>query len=286
MIAAVGFNARSIFVRESAVREEYAYRLPLQHEGYLNASPQKSGTGVRYVAFTLDGYHLTTEDGSSFSIDPAAGAADDDLSFANGAGGTGGSGRLFVERAKSPLSEIIDINSPAHAVIEDARDPMLSADDSNLGFIRDDHGRGRLIVREAFQSGSATDVALTPPSMDVYEASFVSGGEYAFSAVNGNDSAQIYLTDGKHKNEPLSLGESRYPALSPDGRWLAYSHFERGAWNLWIRDQKTGETTRVGNVPCNEIEPGWESDSKTLLYSTDCGRSLWFTTVARRQVIP
>ncbi len=67
--------------------------------------------------------------------------------------------------------------------------------------------------------------------------------------------------------------------------WLAYSHFERGAWNLWIRNQKTGETERIGNVPCNEIEPGWESDSKTLLYSTDCGRSLWFTAVARRQVI-
>jgi hypothetical protein len=28
------------------------------------------------------------------------------------------------------------------------------------------------------------------------------------------------------------------------------------------------------------------NDSKTLLYSTDCGRSLWFTAIARRRVIP
>jgi len=286
MFAAVVFNTRSTFLRESAVRAEYAYRLPLQHEGYLSANPQQAGTGVRYVAFTLDGYHLTTEEGNSSRIDPAAGAADDDLSFASGTGGTGGSERLIAERAKSPLSEIIDVNSPDHAVIEDARDPMLSADGSSLGAIRDDHGRGQLMMRTAFQSGSATDIALTPPSLNVFEASFLSQKEYAFAAVSSEEPAQIYLKDGTHQNEPLALGESRYPALSPDGRWLAYSHFERGAWNLWVRNQKTGETKRIGKVPCNEIEPGWESDSKTLLYSTDCGRSLWFTAIARRQVIP
>jgi Tol biopolymer transport system component len=67
---------------------------------------------------------------------------------------------------------------------------------------------------------------------------------------------------------------------------MAYSHFEQGAWNLWIRDQRTGVTRRIADEPCNQIQPSWESDSKTLLYSTDCGRSLWFTAVARRIVIP
>jgi Glycosyltransferase family 87/WD40-like Beta Propeller Repeat len=286
MITAIVFNAHSTFVRESAVREEYAYRLPLQHEGYLNANPQQAAIGIRYIAFTLDGYRLITEDKDSLWADPAAGSSDDDLSFASGAGSAGGSGHLFAERAKSPLSEIIDLNSPVHATIEDARDPMLSADGSSLAFIRDDHGRGQLMARSAFQSGSATEVALTPRSMNVYEATFLSEGEYAFAAASNEKPAQIYLTDGTYENEPLALGESRYPALSPDGQWLAYSHFERGAWNLWIRNQKTGKTERIGNVPCNEIEPGWEGDSKTLLYSTDCGRSLWFTAVARRQVIP
>ncbi len=57
-------------------------------------------------------------------------------------------------------------------------------------------------------------------------------------------------------------------------------------WNLWLRDQGTGVTRRIADVPCNQIEPAWENDSKTLLYGTDCGRSLWFTAVARRRVIP
>ena len=41
---------------------------------------------------------------------------------------------------------------------------------------------------------------------------------------------QIYLTDGMHANAPLPLGESRYPALSADGRWMAYSHL--GEWRM------------------------------------------------------
>jgi len=84
---------------------------------------------------------------------------------------------------------------------------------------------------------------------------------------------------------PLALGESRYPALSPDGQWMAYSHFDHGAWNLWLRNERTGATRRIANVPCNQIQPAWEPDSKTLLYSTDCGRSLWFTAIARRKVV-
>jgi Tol biopolymer transport system component len=66
---------------------------------------------------------------------------------------------------------------------------------------------------------------------------------------------------------------------------MAYSHLEDGVWNLWLRDEMTGATRRIADTPCNQIQPTWEQDSKTLLYTTDCGRSLWFTAIARRQVI-
>ena len=142
------------------------------------------------------------------------------------------------------------------------------------------------MVRRAFQSDAAVEAALTPFSLNIYEASFLSEKEYAFSAVEDGRPPEIYLTDRAHSNVPLALGESRYPALSPDGRWMAYSHLERGMWNLWVRDQTTGVTRRIADVPCNQIQPAWENDSKTLLYGTDCGRSLWFTAVALRRVIP
>jgi hypothetical protein len=279
MILSAVFTARSTLLRERAVRSDYRYRLPLSTQGYLNANPQSTGTGVRFIALTLGGYRLVTTNDNAMQADPTRGSPEDDLSF------TAGFGHIWVEKGLSPHSRIIDRNT-LRPVVHDAREPMLSADGKSLAFVRDDYGRGRLIVRTSFQSNTVDEAALTPASLNVYEATFLSRGEYAFSAVQGRHFPQLFLTDGSHSNTPLVLGQSRYPALSPDGRWMAYSHFEHGEWNLWIRNQQTGITHRIADVPCNQIQPSWESDSKTLLYSTDCGRSLWFTAIARRRVVP
>jgi Glycosyltransferase family 87/WD40-like Beta Propeller Repeat len=281
MIAAVILNTSSTLHLERAEREEYAYRLPLQTQGFLNSSPQSTGTGVRYSAFTLTGYHLVTQEQSGgVWFDPPTVGPFDDLSF------TSGYGHIWVERASSPGSQIVDLQEPSRPVIDDGREPMLAADGRSLAFLRDDHGRGRLLVRRAFQSNAASDVALTPPRLNVYEASYVSEGRYAFSAVADGRPPEVYLTDATHTNSPIGLGESRYPSISPDGKWMAYSRLGHGMWNLWLRDQETGTTRRIADAPCNQIQPSWEGDSKTILYDTDCGRSVWFTAVARRRVIP
>lgn len=279
MIVAVAVNIHSTWARESAVRQEYAFRLTAEPQGYLNEFAQQAGEGMRYISFTLDGYHLMAHDAPAVS-DLSSDSGDDDLSYAFN------SRRLVVERGRALQSEIVDAADPRHSVIHNARDPMFSVDGRSIAFIRDDRGRGELFLRPNFNASVPADRALTPPSLNVYEVSFLSPAIYAYTASNRGEPPQIYLTDATHANLPLGLGESRYPALSPDGAWLAYSRMENSAWNLWIRNEKTGATHRIGNVPCNETQPSWMSDSKTLLYSTDCGRNLWFTAIARRQVIP
>ena len=141
------------------------------------------------------------------------------------------------------------------------------------------------MLRPAFQSSTA-EVRLTPVQWNVYEASFHSDNEYAVSAVENGALPKIILMDPRQKNIPIMIAASRYPALSPDGQWLAYSHLDNGFWNLWLRDETSGYQRRITTVPCNQIQPSWESDSKTLLYGTDCGRSVWFTAIARRKVLP
>jgi hypothetical protein len=233
----------------------------------------------------LNGYHLVTAEKNGVWIDPAIDSPGDDLSFTTGFGNLRNEETL-VERAVSPHSTIVDVRAPSHVLVTGAREPMLSTDGRSVAFVRGDHGRGRLAVQSAFESDAPGESALTPPSLNVYEASFLSKSEYAFSAVSQRRPPQIYLSDATHTNAPLALGESRYPALSPDGQWLAYSRLENGVWNLWLRNQKTGATRRIANLPCNQIQPAWERDSKTLLYSTDCGRSLWFTAISRRRAVP
>ena len=281
MVVSVILSTRSTLYLERAEREEYAFRLPLQTQGYLNSSPQSTGTGVRYSAFTLTGYHLVTQEQSGVWFDPPDQAPFDDLSFASG------SGHIWVERASSPRSQIVDLHEPSRSVIDDGREPMVSADGISLAFLRDNHGRGQLMVRRAFQSKASSEMRLTAPGLNVYEASYVSEENYVFSAVvDGLLPPTIYLTDANHTNSPIGLGESRYPAISPDRKWMAYSRLDHGVWNLWVRDQGTGATRRIADVPCNQIQASWEADSRTLLYGTDCGRSVWFTAVARRKVIP
>lgn len=280
MIMSLVWSVPATFRLERAERQEFAYRVPLQAPGFLYASPQSAGAEVRYVAFTIKGYRLVKQNRGSISLNPSDDAPYDDLSF------TAGPSAVLVEHARNVNSQIVNLQAPSSPVVENGRDPMLSANGEDLAFIRDDHGHGRLMIRRAFHSTNSTDVALTPAQLNVYEASFLSDKKYAFSATENDGLPQIYLTDSTHRSAPLLLEDVRYPALSPDARWLAYSRLDHGVWKLWVRNEQTGGERRIANVPCNQIQPSWEEDSKTLLYGTDCGRSLWFTAVARRRVIP
>jgi hypothetical protein len=276
MVAAVLLNVHSTLQREQAIRQEFAYRVPLDTRFLLNGDPVAAGSATNYVAGSEKGYRLVTA-GTTTWIDPSP---DDDLSF------TAGPRQALVEKARSDFSEIVDPLDLGKSIVEDGRNPMLSIDGHNLAFVRADHGRGRLMVLSSFQSDHSTEAALTPPSVNVYDASFISPRDFAVSGAEDGRPPRIYLTDQTHQNTPLDLGESRYPALSPDRHWMAYSHLENGVWNLWILDRQTGATRRVADVPCNQIESSWEVDSKTIVYADDCGRSLWFTAIARRLVIP
>jgi hypothetical protein len=278
MAATALLSVRSTLRLERGERQEYTYRVPIKTQGFLNENPQATPHGIRYSAFMLNGYQVLTQNDETPTL--ASGVSEtDELSFASA------SNRVLIERAGTVQSDIIDIADPSHVIVSRAREPMLSSDGVDLAFLRDDHGRGQLMLRHAFNSNTA-EIPLTAPRLNVYEASFHSDYEYAFSATELNGTARIFVTDSAHTDAPVLASQSRYPAISPDGKWMAYSHLEHGVWNLWLRNQTTGASQRVADVPCNQIQPSWESDSKTLLYGTDCGRSIWFTAIARRKVLP
>jgi Tol biopolymer transport system component len=94
------------------------------------------------------------------------------------------------------------------------------------------------------------------------------------------------MESGEMTVRSLGLDGARYPAVSPDGRWLAYAQMRGGSWNLWLRDLASGATRRITDADCNTTEPAWAADSKTLVYASDCGRALSFSALSRRRVVP
>ncbi len=265
--------------RLRGIDEEFAYRLPDHSDAFLSGVPQRFQGDVTRVAMRPNGYRVLQGDSTSaWSVAwPESVVGPDEIAFA-------ANGRdLFVEQA-ARHSRIVSRNSPGF-VIDDAESPTISADGDSLAYIRVRLGRGRLYVRSLRNDQTAGE-PVTPVPLRIEEAAFLGDGSMVVAArEDGTSGSSLWrIFPGKQPTR-MGVGEARYPAASPDGRWLAYSVLEGGAWHLAVLDLKSGERRMITRAACNAIEPAWESDSKTLLYGSDCGRALWFTTVSRRTVV-
>ena len=100
------------------------------------------------------------------------------------------------------------------------------------------------------------------------------------SATQNSGRSGLFAVSRTGQIEPMNTGESRYPAVSPDGRWLAFSGLESGNWNLFLRELATGATHRLTNTPCNQIEPAWEA----RLQNPPLWQRLWALLVVHRHL--
>ena len=267
--------------------DDYRWRVPTPEEAYMAVHPAMQGDALLFIAMHGDGYHAATERGG---VTQFSSGGEEELAV------TAAGGERWVERAG--LQSTIVSTLTGRSGIAEAELPEASSDGRWLAYLKEDHGRARLWVRGLGQAdGSGTaDRQVTPPELNVLEMSFEPSGDIVFAATSGGR-AGLFVADSAY--DPKGTGsvrtwsvrsiggeEARYPAVSPDGRWLAYSQFEDGNWNLWLRDLTSGDKQRLTHAACNTTEPAWSADSKTLVYASDCGRALWFSALCRRRVIP
>jgi len=107
-----------------------------------------------------------------------------------------------------------------------------------------------------------------------------------FAAAEEHHGPHLFrIKDADHLRQ-IMAEEARYPSVSPDGQWLAYSRQSGGVWNLWLRRMNSGDEGRVTSADCNDVSPSWESDSRTLLFSSDCGRAFGLTALYRQRLLP
>ncbi len=182
------------------------------------------------------------------------------------------------------LHSVLEPSPVSGPSILDAESPASLENGIKLAFLREIGGRKHLFVRDLARPGEPDRQLTTGTSpWNVEEIAVSPSRSLVVSATKGGDSSRLYEVHGVDQLELLPVGEARYPAISPDGHWLAFSIFRSGYWNLSLRDLSTGATRRLTNVACDQTAPAWMPDSNTLLYSSDCGRALGFTAVCRRR---
>ncbi len=85
---------------------------------------------------------------------------------------------------------------------------------------------------------------------------------------------------------PSSVAAPAESAVSPDGKWMAFSSPQTGSKQVWLRNVATGDAKQLTGGNCNSSSPAWELDSQAILFASDCGRALGLPALYRARLIP
>ena len=251
---------------------DYQWRIHTPREVFMAVYPAIQDDSTLFVALLPDGYHSVVE---HFGF-----ARFSDTSQGDYLAVTATFNESWTE--KTGHESTIVSTPKMQSDIRQAESPMVSFDGRWLAFLREDRGRARVWTLALDHPNNAA-IPATPSELNVFEMSFLPTGEFIFAAaLDGQPS--LFMRDHLGNIKSLGIDKSRYPAISPDGHWLAYSQLKDGNWNLWLRDLENGQMRRLTHVACNNVEPIWTADSQSLIYASDCGRALWFTALCRQRI--
>jgi Glycosyltransferase family 87/WD40-like Beta Propeller Repeat len=266
------FNIASGLRHQSGLYADYRWRLPTAGSMWQASGPVTQNDSILFTAMVPTGYRTGLQKSDDVHFD--TGDVDQLAVAANSA-------EHWTEEVGRE-STIVS-STPGEEPIRQAEFPVASLNGRWLAYLREEHGRDSIWIRTLDQPGSR-DKVLTPAELNVLEMSFLPNGSLIFSAEPKAGGPRLFLVDQAEDISSLSPDEARYPAISPDGHWFAYSKLQNGNWHLWLRDMHNGQTSLLTQADCNNVEPTWASDSKTLVYASDCGRALWFTALCRRRI--
>ncbi|PIE90639.1 MAG: hypothetical protein CR997_05220 [Acidobacteria bacterium] len=88
-----------------------------------------------------------------------------------------------------------------------------------------------------------------------------------------NASYGIFLKDGLRAHPKKLFGRERYrastPAISPDGRKIAFSASHNGNVDLWVMNLDGSDLLRITRHPAVDTNPSWAPGGNALLYTSD-----------------
>jgi len=263
--------------------EDFSRRLPVAGAGYGTFSVVRAGDRVVLDEMIVDAYAAVMLPQSGGEETPQRLPVQGDvLAIA----GSAQSPFIYFELTgqRSQIFRLPDTQlgraDAAPEYVAEGRDPAISADGRWLAYLQYDHGETMILL-----SRDGAPPAPVPGSQNLaglLEMSVTADGNLIV-ATGGPANPQLALLEtasGQVRPFTDIRGAVRYPAISPDGKLLAFSRRESGAWHLFVRDLVHGSEQQLTSAACNATSPAWE-DAQALLYVSDCGRGLALGAPAR-----
>jgi Glycosyltransferase family 87 len=126
-----------------------------------------------------------------------------------------------------------------------------------------------------------------PTTGDALHPVGLGDGSVGIEEVYGGKSEFVRFEPASRKVTPLDAAlrvSDGGEAVSPDGKWNAFTVDERGGKHLFVRRTGEREGARIAGGSCNSWWPAWSEDSRVLIFASDCGRALGVTALYRVNV--
>lgn len=272
--------------------ENYDTRIATAPGDLVASGPATSRAGILFTKMMPTGYSISRVHAGSILDFRSPGG---DLFHATSTDQTSSlpSG-VWAEEASVSGSRIVRLGVGADiqqdslvTTVENAEEPVVSADGRLLAFLRSNKGRNSLWIRViGGQFETSVERQIAGEDYDVHDATFLTDHRVIFSSKQ-NGGFRLYIATQAGVVEELKYPtcSARYPAVSPDGYWLAFNCEQNGSAQIHVMKWPKGADFQLTTADCNSISPAWTADSKRLIYATDCGRGLGLTALAELHVL-